>query len=428
MMMNKVRNGILWTGVEKTLVNGVAFLQGVWLARLLGPEDFGLAAMLGVFLSLGTVFAESGLGTALVVYLPSGTRPGKVAGVERRAWRWNMGTACLIYLLLVCVSPAVADWYRQPVLMPLMTVMALNIVLNAASVAAVARLTRMFSFGRLAGVNGVCSVASATVALVLAYAGWGVWSIAAMGLSGTGLKAVLSWWACRSCEKAEPEAVSRTEFRRILGCGLKLMASGAVHVLYLESYNLIVGKKWSPTMVGLFARGQRWARLPGEIVNESVCRVALPQVANGSLRDAVRMGLVNALLLVPGLLVLAVWAEEIVSFTLGSRWLDCVPCLRLVIVGQLFAPVSSIALLVLRAKGAAGEILKTDLVKKPLGFVALGAGIPFGITGLCWASVANDVIEAVVDLFFVWRCWKSGRLVSGAVGEAAAPSAGRTDA
>lgn len=425
MTISVIRNGILWTGIEKVLVNGVSFLQGVWLARLLGPEDFGLAAMLGLFLSLGVVFSESGLASALVVCLPSGTGPGKVAGVERIAWRWNLGAACVIYLLLVCASPVVADWYRQPILMPLMTVMALNIVLNAVSVVAVARLTRAYSFGRLASINGVCSVVSATVALVLAYTGCGVWSIAGMGLVGTGLKAFMVRLACGRCEKTEPESVSRSEFRRLLCYGLKLMTSGAIHVLYLESYNLIVGKKWSPTMVGLFARGQRWARLPGEVVNESVCRVALPQVANGPMRDALRIGLVNALLLLPGLLVLAVWAEEIVAFALGPKWLDCVPYLRLIIVGQFFTPISGVALLTLRAKGCAGEILKTDMIKKPLGFAALGAGIPFGVIGLCWASVANDVVEAVVDSFFVWRCWKTGGLGLNPVAKGAASSAGK---
>ena len=61
------RMGILWTGLEKVVVYGIGFLQGIVLARLLMPADFGLAAMLGIFTGIGGVLAESGLGTALVV-------------------------------------------------------------------------------------------------------------------------------------------------------------------------------------------------------------------------------------------------------------------------------------------------------------------------------------------------------------------------
>ena len=50
--------GILWTGIEKALVYGINFVQGVILARLLCPEDFGLTAMLGIFLGLGGTLAE----------------------------------------------------------------------------------------------------------------------------------------------------------------------------------------------------------------------------------------------------------------------------------------------------------------------------------------------------------------------------------
>lgn len=400
--------GLLWTGAEKILVYGINFVQGIVLARLLGPEDFGLAAMLGLFLCAGSVLAESGLGTALVVKSPL-ISPSSLFGIERRAFRWNVGMAVLLYALLAFLAVPVSAWYGKPILIPLMWVMAGGLVVNAMSVVATARLTRHQAFGRLAFANGLGSVFGAAVAIVLAVCGCGVWSIAGMGLVQAGVRTLLVGSLSRALIPAMPEdgIPERREqddggFRSVLLYGSKLMVSGLVHVVYAESYNLIIGKLVSPAAVGLFARGGRWAKLPGEIVNESVGRVALPVLARQ--KDGLgRFAFANCVLLWPSLMALGIWAPEVVCFLLGPHWLDCVPYLRILLVGQFFAPLSSLALQALRARGQANLLLKTDIWKKPIGFAALLVGIPFGVAGLCWAKVIDDLVEAFVDCLFCWR-------------------------
>ena len=95
-----------YTLLEKFLIQGLGFVQGIVLARLLTPGDFGLAAMLGVFLGLGGILAESGLGSAYVV----------LGGDARRVLKWNLGAACLLYLVLALCAPLIAAWYERPVL------------------------------------------------------------------------------------------------------------------------------------------------------------------------------------------------------------------------------------------------------------------------------------------------------------------------
>ena len=90
--------GILWTGIEKVVVYGINFVQGVILARLLCPEDFGLTVMLGISLGLGGTLAESGLGTALVIGVKG--RGDGVRRLERQVLGWNVGTAVGIYVVL----------------------------------------------------------------------------------------------------------------------------------------------------------------------------------------------------------------------------------------------------------------------------------------------------------------------------------------
>ena len=96
---------MLYTGLEKILVQGIGFAQGVILARLLKPGDFGLAAMLGIFLGVGTALAESGLGMAYVVYGRN----------SKRVFWWNVGIGAAIYAILALLAPVVASFYGEPV-------------------------------------------------------------------------------------------------------------------------------------------------------------------------------------------------------------------------------------------------------------------------------------------------------------------------
>ena len=405
---NKIRNGLLWTGAEKVLVYGLNFIQGIVLARLLKPEDFGFCTMLGLFLGIGGVLAESGLGTVLVVKV-SGCR----AVCEKNAVVWNIAASVILYAVLAGSSPFVADWFGEPVLNPLLRVLALSLILNSAGVVPVARLTRMEAFSRLSWLNGTAYVVGSFIGIAFAYAGCGVWSIAAMILSQTAIKTALAWfWAMRETDQSGKvrmhDVDNRCTLRNLLQEGWKLTISGIINTSYCNIYHLLIGKIWTSASVGFFVRGQRWAQIAGEVVNDAVGRVALPRlVADDS--QSVCLAVLNIVLLWPALAVLWLFADVFVEQVLGGQWVACVPYIRIFIIGQFVTPVSNIALNLLKARDRADLVLASDGIKKPFGFLAMGIGCFFGVGGLCWAKVASDFTEATVDLFFALRSGGSGR-------------------
>lgn len=63
---SQLMHGLFWNALEKYLLQGVSFMVGVVLARLLSPSDFGLIGMLSVFIAVTGAFVDSGLSNALV--------------------------------------------------------------------------------------------------------------------------------------------------------------------------------------------------------------------------------------------------------------------------------------------------------------------------------------------------------------------------
>lgn len=393
----EISKGLFWTGLEKLFVQVVSFAQGVVLARLLCPEDFGLAAMLGIFLGLGATLADCGLGSALVV------RKFADCGLlaERKALLWNLGVGGAIYLALCAAAPGIAAFYHQPALREIVWVMGLGIVLNAASCVPTARLTREMQFRKMSAANAASTLVAAAVAVVMALRGAGVWSVATLGVVQAGVRTACVWALARTAERADA-ARSAVAFRDLLRYGAGVMASGLIHSVYINLYELILGKMQNPAAVGLYNRGNGWVTAARNFVNPTIERVAFPVLAKTETRG-MRFLALNIALLWPGLAVLWIWAPEIVSFVFGDQWLASVPCLRILICGQLFTPFGNIALNTLRARGRADLILRTDAVKKPLGLAALACGIPFGLVGICWAKVASDFFEAAADAWYAWR-------------------------
>ena len=404
----KIRNGLLWTGAEKVLVYGLNFIQGIVLARLLKPEDFGYCTMLGLFLGVGGVLAESGLGTALVVKVA-----GRCAACEKNAVVWNVSASLVLYVALVAISPFVADWFGVPVLNPLLKVLALSLVFNSVGVVPVARLTRMEAFSQISWLNGIACIVGSFTGIAFAYVGCGVWSIAAMILCQAAIRTALAWfWAVRESELPDVKEIcdddNRCTLRNLLQEGWKLTVSGIINTSYYNIYHLLIGKIWSPAAVGLFVRGQRWAQIAGEVVNDAVGRVALPRlVADDS--QSVRLAVLNIFLLWPALAVLWLFADVFVAQVLGEQWVECASLIRIFIIGQFATPISNIALTVLKARHRADFVLASDGIKKPFGFLAMGIGCFGGLGGLCWAKVASDFFEAAVDLFFAVKSGVVGR-------------------
>ena len=107
------------------------------------------------------------------------------------------------------------------------------------------------------------------------------------------------------------------------------------------------------------------------------------------------------LLLWPGLVILWLFADELINRILGGQWGGCVLYLRILIIGQFFTPISNVAQCALKATGRTDLILLSDTVKKPLALCALGMGCFFGIEGMCWAKVVSDITDCIIDVLYV---------------------------
>ena len=120
-----ILGGIAWKMGERLLSQGVSFVVSIILARLLSPDDYGLIALVMIFINLANVFITSGFATALI--------QKKDASAEDFTNIFLCAQLCalILYGLLFVVAPTVADFYKREELTMLLRIFSIQIPLGA---------------------------------------------------------------------------------------------------------------------------------------------------------------------------------------------------------------------------------------------------------------------------------------------------------
>jgi len=170
-LKEKAVKGVTWTLIERFGIQGMKFILGIILARLLMPQDFGLIGMIMVFFAVAQVFVDSGFGSAFI------QKKDVTDDDANTVFYTNLFISIILYGILWLAAPAIAKFYEQPQLIDLTRVMGLVVVFNAFNVIQIAQLTRALNFKRKTIITLMATLISGTSGVTAAYCGLGVWSL-----------------------------------------------------------------------------------------------------------------------------------------------------------------------------------------------------------------------------------------------------------
>ena len=174
-------------------------MVSILLARFLTPDDYGLIAMVSVFFALANAIMEAGFLQALI------RKKDATQADYTTIFYTNIALGLLAYGLLFFSAHAIADFYREPRLIPLVRIVGLVVVVNSLQLVQIVDLTRRLDFKTQFNVTIPAGIISGMVAVALAMIGAGVWSLATQMVLSTVARQVwvisgLSWmwpWSVR---------------------------------------------------------------------------------------------------------------------------------------------------------------------------------------------------------------------------------------
>ena len=140
---SRIRSGVAWKATSQITLQVSRMVVALTLARLLAPEDWGVAAMVFVFSGFVVVFTDNALGTALI-------QRRELQKGDRSTVFWiSAGIGLALALAGIELSGPLADYYGKPEVQPLFAAVSVGFLVSALGTTHMALLARDMRFRRL---------------------------------------------------------------------------------------------------------------------------------------------------------------------------------------------------------------------------------------------------------------------------------------
>ena len=399
-LRKKTLYGMSWSFAENLSQQGIQFVIGVLIARVLSPSDYGMVGMLAIFTAISQTLINSGFSTAIV------RKTDRTQTDLSTAFWFNMAVGLALYFILFLSGPLIARFYNEPLLSDLIKVTAMTLILNSLCIVQQALFTIKMDFKTQAKISVTASLVTGITGVAMAYNGFGVWSIVWPGVAGGAVRCVMLWVS----SKWRPDKVfSKRSFRELFSFGSKLLVSGLIDTLYNNIYPIIIGKKFSATDLGYYSRADGYSQLPATTITGVLQRVTFPMLCEiqddmARLENVYRRLLrLSAFVVFPAMTGLAAIAEPLIRFMITDKWLMCVPYLQILCFSLMWYPIHAINLNLLQVKGRSDLFLKLEIIKKMIGVLTIIIAVPFGIIWMCIGRVITSILCLAVNTYYTGK-------------------------
>lgn len=393
-LQRKVFSGLIWKFGERIGAQAVSFLVSIVLARLLIPSDYGVVALITIFIEIANVFVSSGFGSALVQKKDADEIDFSSVFYFSIAMSW------VLYAIVFFAAPAAAGFYGQEILTPILRVMALKLPLAGVNSVQHAYVQKQMLFKRFFFSTLIGTVGSAVVGIVMAYMGFGPWALVAQYLFNSTVDTLVLWVTV----KWRPVPVFSTGRMKVLfQFGWKMLCSELIHTSYSQIRSLIIGKVYTEKELAFYNQGGKLPSILVTNINSSISSVLFPAMTmkQGDLKkmkEVVRTSIrVGSYVMWPLMLGLMVLSEPVVRLIFTDKWLPCVPFMQIACVQYALEPVQTANVQAVKAMGKGRTFLLMEIVKKTFGIVMIVAVMYRGVMAIALTALGVTCFAAIVN-------------------------------
>lgn len=394
MERSKVIKNFIWRYGEALGVQLVGIVVSIVLARLLTPEDYGLLALVNVFLSITSVFITAGLGTALI-------QKKNPDDLDYSTVFYANAVLCLVlYLILFFCAPLIADFYGKDELVSIVRVLGLTLLISfvknvQTSYATKNMLFKKFFFSTLGGTIG-----SAFIGIFLAYKGFGVWALIVQSLFNNTVDTIIMWFTV----KWRPKWMfSFKRLKSLFSFGWKLLVSALIDNLYNNLRSLIIGKVYSAIDLAQYNRGKNWPWAIISNVNSSIDSILFPTMSNAQdNKETVKMMARRAMkistyIMSPLFMGLAACGKSLISIVITDKWLPSYPFMVIFCITYMFYPLNTSNLNAIKALGRSDIFLKLEIIKRIIGVAAILITFRISIMAMAYSLLVTSVLGQIIN-------------------------------
>ncbi len=390
---SRIRSGVAWKAGSQLTLQVSRMAVALILARLLAPEDWGLAAMVLVFSGVVIVFTDSALGTALI-------QRRTIDEADRSTVFWASAVIGLVLMLAgFALAEPLARFYGEPEVAVLFAALSVGFLVSALGSTQQALLIRDMRFNRLELRQIAATFAGAVVGIAIALGGFGAWAIVAQLLTEAAVSTALLWYLADWWPSA---TFSFASLRRLAGFAGNVFGENLLYQAGRNLGNLLIGRFLGASALGMYALATNivlvpFSRIAGPLQQVFFPAFSLisddrPRMADIWIRATRLVGLIS----IPALVGLAVVAPDFVEVVLGPKWDAATPVIQILAIVGLVQSLQTLCGEVLLALVHANWLLWFTMLWFVASLSSFAIGVQWGVIGVaaCYA-IATLLVEPI---------------------------------
>lgn len=338
-LKEKTAKGLFWGGVSNGVQQILGALLGIYLARNLSADDYGLTGMLAIFSGIAASIINSGFSTAL-------TNKQDATHVDYNAVFWfTFFTGLALYLILYVSAPLISAFYDREELTSLSRVVFISFFFSGLAIVPYTIMFKNLMVKQQAQIDIIAMIASCVVGVVLVRKGFTYWALALQSVTyivaGSVMRCVVAPW--------RPTAqLNFTPLKGMLSFSMKLFFTSIFQQINNNIFSVLLGKLYNATQLGYYSQGNKWMLQGNQILTGMVLGVAQPVIVQlndekeRQTRVFRKMTRFAAFISFPSFLGLAFIAEEFIVLAIGDSWLPSIIFLQILCLWGLASPFNTL--------------------------------------------------------------------------------------
>ena len=399
-LKDKTVKGIGWSAADAFLGQGVTFIVGLVLARLLSPEEYGLIGIVTIFTTILLGFVDCGFGNALVRKQNANDDDYNTMFIV------NLSMSVLSYVLLFFGAPLIAHFFERPELVELVRVTGLLLVIQALSIVQSTILSKRIDFKTKTKASVTSALSSGVIGIGMAFAGLGVWSLVGQQITRQLVYTISLWFLNRWW----PKLTFRLDSLRYMwGFGWKLMLSGFLDRLWAQLYQAVVGKFYNPDTLGQYSRSKEYANIFSGNLTSIVQRVSYPVLSTVQDEKERMVGgyrrIIKTTMFVTAIVMLSLGAvaEPLLYCLIGPQWHQAATYLPLICISMSLYPLHAINLNMLQVQNRTDIFLYLEIIKKIIAIGPICLGIFVNIYWMLIGTIITGIIAFFLNSYYTGK-------------------------
>ena len=394
-----ISRAYIWSFLEGSMGQSVQFVVKVMLCRFLMPEQFGLVAMLNIFIQIAQVLIDSGFSSALI------QRKNATYIDECSIFYFNIVAGFAVACLMFISAPLIALYCNNtPLMEPIARAFSLYLIITSFSGVQLALLTKQLNFKVQTKISVITGLLAGAVGITMAYYGFGVWSLVWHQIAIAFFRTSLFWVFCpwRPSWK-----FSYGSLAYMFPFASKILLTNMIDTVYNNIFYLWIGKRFSLTTLGYYSHAEQIVTYLTRNFCFPIARAAFPvfsslQKDKVNLKKEARKAFsISALLHFPMMIGLAAVAKPLVLVLFTEKWLPSVPFIQFFCAGSVLYPCQMINLQLLTALGRSDLYLRVDIFKRILMTTFLLLTIPFGIMAIVYGGIVVSIVAYYLSGYYI---------------------------